>query len=137
MGDGFGSLAWNADLGWWSGAGEVAPGHRIDVHVEAPNDLAEMRAAIARAGPAWERLRTAQPSVRASVAAQLTDAHNRYCDPKVTPEQFAARLRLLSALFQASRSLELVYTDGLLFGSHWIVVPIAPDGSVGEALEAG
>jgi hypothetical protein len=46
-------------------------------------------------------------------------------------------LRLLSALFQVSGEMELVYADGMLFGGHWIVVPIAPDGSVGEALEAG
>jgi hypothetical protein len=139
MGDAFGSLAWIADLGWWSGVGEVTPGHRIDLHAEAPNDLAQMRAVIARAGPAWERLRAAEPSVRASVAGQLTDAHNAYCDPQdeVAPEQFAARLRLLSALFQASGAMELVYADGMLFGGHWIVVPIAPDGSVGEAVETG
>jgi hypothetical protein len=27
MDDAFVSLAWNADLGWWSGPAEVAPGH--------------------------------------------------------------------------------------------------------------
>jgi hypothetical protein len=139
MGGALGSLAWDADLGWWSGAAEVASGHRIDVYVDAANDWTQMRAAVARAGPAWEWLRAAEPSVRASVAAQLTDAHNGFCDPEdeVTPEQFAERLRLLSARFEASGATELVYADGMLLGGHWIVVRIAPDGSVGEVVEAG
>ena len=139
MGDAFGSLAWNADLDWWSGAADVAPGHRIDLHVEAANDPAALRAAVTRAGLAWERLWVAEPSVRAAVAGQMTDAHNGYCDPadEVTPEQFAERLRLLSARFEASGAVELVYADGMLFGGHWIVVPVSPDGSVGEASEAG
>jgi hypothetical protein len=139
MGDTFGALAWNPRLDWWSCAAEFAPGHCIDLHVEAANDPAAMRAAVARAEPVWERLRAAEPSVRAAVAGQLTDAHNEFCDPadEVTREQFAARLRLLSARFQASGSLELVYSDGMLLGGHWIVVPVGADGSVGEAVEAG
>jgi hypothetical protein len=90
-------------------------------------------------GRRWERLRAAEPSVRAAVAAQMTDAHNDYCNPEdeVTALQFADRLRLLSAKFEASGALELVYADGMLFGGHWIIVPIAADGSVGEASEAG
>ena len=81
MGDAFGSLAWNADLHWWSGAADVAPGPRIDLHVEAANDPAALRAAVTRA--------------------------------------------------------ELVYADGMLFGGHWIIVPVGADGTVGEASEAG
>src|SRR5262249_46360330 len=98
-----------------------------------------LRAAVARSEPGWERLRAAEPSVRAAVAAQMTEAHNRYCDPEdeITPEQFAERLRLLSALFEASGSVKLVYADGMLFGGHWIVVPISADGRVGPASEAG
>ncbi len=77
--------------------------------------------------------------MRMAVAGQLTEAHNAFCDPAdaVTPEQFAARLRLLSARFQPSGMVELVYSDGMLFGGHWIVAPIAPDKSVGEVIEAG
>ena len=69
----------------------------------------------------------------------MTDAHNAHCDPEdeVTPEQFAHRLRLLSAKFQASAAVELVYTDGMLFGGHWINVAVGADGSVGEASELG
>lgn len=139
MADAFGSLTWNADLGWWSGTAEVAPGYRVDLHVEAANEPAQLRAAIARAGPAWERLRVAEPSVRAAVAGQMTDAYNGYCDPEneVTPEQFAGRLRLLSARFEASGATELVYADGMLFGGHWIIVPVGAEGTVGEASEAG
>jgi len=139
MDDAFGSLAWNSRLDWWSGTAEVAPGHRIDLHVEAANDPAAVRAAIARAEPAWGRLRAVEPSIRASVASQLTDAHNGFCDPEdeVTPDEFASRLRLLSARFKASGATELVFADGMLFGGHWIVVPVAADGSVGEAVEAG
>ena len=139
MGDAFGSLVWNADLDWWSGAADVAPGHRIDLHVEAANDPAALRAAVTRAELAWERLRVAEPSVRAAVAGQMADAHNGYCDPadEVTPEQFADRLRLLSAKFEAFGTVELVYADGMLFGGHWIIVPVGADGTVGEASEAG
>jgi hypothetical protein len=139
MGGVFGALAWNPRLDWWSGTAAFAPGHRIDLHVEAAKDQAAMRAAVARAEPAWERLRDTEPSVRAAVAGQLTDAHNRYCDPEdeVTEAQFAGRLRLLSAKFGASGGAELVYADGMLFGGHWIVVPISADGAVGEAAEAG
>ena len=139
MGDVFGSLAWNADLDWWSGTAEVSPCHRIDLHVEAANDPAALRVAVTQAWPAWDRLRAAEPSVRAAVAGQMTDAHNGYCDPadEVTPEQFADRLRLLSARFEASRAVELVYADGMLFGGHWIIVPVGADGTVGEASEAG
>jgi hypothetical protein len=137
--DAFVSLNWNADLGWWSGAAELRRGHRIDLHLEAANDPVQLRVAVARAGPAWARLLAAEPSVRAEVAGQLTDAHNDYCDPEdeVTPEQFVDRLRLLSAKFEASGETELVYADGMLFGGHWIIVPMRADGSVGEASEAG
>jgi hypothetical protein len=139
MGDDFGALAWNPQLDWWSGATEFAPGHRIDLHLEAANDPAAMRAAVARAEPTWVRLRATEPSVRVAVADQLTEAHNEFCDPadELTPEQFAARLRLLSAKFEASGAVELVYSDGMLLGGHWIVVPVGPDGKVGEAVEAG
>ncbi len=139
MVDAFGSLAWNPNLSWWSGAAEIAPGQRIDLHVEAANDPAALRAAVARAKPAWVRLQATEPAVRAAVAGQMTAAHNDSCDPadEVTPEQFADRLRLLSASFEASGAVELVYADGILFGGHWIVVPVGPDGSVGEASEAG
>ncbi|HEY8176276.1 MAG TPA: DUF2262 domain-containing protein, partial [Gemmatimonadaceae bacterium] len=114
-------------------------GHPIDVHVDAANDLAEMSAAAAQAEAAWQRLRVAEPSVRAAVAQQMTNAHNEYCDPEdeVTPEQFAERLRLLSARFEGSGTMELVYADGMLFGGHSIIVPVDADGRVGEASEAG
>jgi hypothetical protein len=139
MGDDFGSLAWNADLGWWSGSTDVSQGHRIDLHIEAANDQAAMREAAERARPMWGRLRVAEPSIRATVASQMTIAHNDYCDPddEVTPEQFADRLRLLSAKFEESGAVELVYSDGLLFGGHWIIVPVGKDGTLGEASEAG
>ena len=139
MDDAFGSLAWNADLDWWSGVAEVAAGHLIDLLVQAANHPAELRAAVARAAPVWERLRAAEPSVRAVVAGQMTDAHNDYCDPEdeVTEEQFRDRLRLKSALFEAVGTVELTYGDDGLFGGHWIIVPVATDGTVGEATEAG
>lgn len=118
MGDTFGSLAWNADLNWWSGAVEVAPGHRIDLHVQATDEPAELRDAVARATSACGRLRATEPAVRAEVAAQMVGAHNDLCDPEdeVTEEQFAERLRLRSALFESAGTVELTYTDGGLFG---------------------
>ena len=127
------------DLGWWTGVAELAPGHSIDIHVEADNDAALLASAVARAEPAWERLRGTEPSVRAAVAEQMTGTHNDLCDPadEVTPEQFAERLQLLSAKFEASGETELVYFDGMLFGGHHLIVPVAPDGTVGEASEAG
>ena len=139
MGDAFGSLAWNADLDWWSGVAEIATGHRIDVHVQAANDPAALQAAVELAGPALGRLKTAEPGVRAAVAGQMTEAHNGYCDPEdeVTEEQFAGRVRLLSAVFEAAGGLELCYHDGMLFGGHRLIVPVGVDGSVGEASEAG
>ena len=36
-----------------------------------------------------------------------------------------------------TKSVELTYADGGLFGGHWIVVTVAADGTVGEASEAG
>lgn len=139
MSDAFESLAWNADLDWWSGAVEFGPGHRIDLHVQAANEPAELRAAAARATSAWERLRATEPDIRATVATQMTEAHNDYCEPEdeITEEQFADRLRLKSVLFEAAGTVELTYADGGLFGGHWIIVPVAADGSVGEASEAG
>jgi len=135
----FDSLTWNPALNWWTGVAEVAPGHRIDLHVESANEPAALEAAVARSKPAWECLRAAEKAVRAAVAGQMTEAHNGYCDPEdqVTPEQFANRLRLLSARFELSGSVERVYADGMLFGGHWIVVPIGADGTVGQASEAG
>ena len=137
MGDGFGSLAWNADLDWWSGAAEIAPGQRIDIHVQAANNPAELHADIVRAGRSWDWLRSHEPAVRTAVAGQMTEAHNGYCDPEddVTEHQFAERLRLNSALFESDGTVELTYADGGLFGGHWIIVPIAADGTVGEASE--
>ena len=139
MDDAFSNLVWNADLAWWSGSAEVAPGHRIDLHVQAANDPAALRVAVERACPAWERLKVAESDVRAKVASQMTDAHNEYCNPEdeVTKEQFAERLRLLSVVFETAGSLELCYHDGMLFGGHWLIVPIAEDGSLGEVSEAG
>jgi hypothetical protein len=139
MADVFGSLKWNADLGWWSGFAEVAPGHRLDLHVQAANEPAELRAAVERSVPVWERLRLTESAVRAAVADQTTEAHNRYCNPEdeATPEQFAGQLRLLSALFEPGGALELCYHGGILLGGHWIIVPVAADGTVGEASEAG
>ncbi len=69
----------------------------------------------------------------------MVEAHNDNCDPEdeVTPKQFADRLRLLSVLFEPAGAIELSYHDGLLFGGHWIVVPVGEDGTVGEASEAG
>ena len=140
MDDVFGTLAWNPHLDWWSGAADVAPGHRIDLHVEAANDPAAMRAAVNRAKPAWARLQATEPSVRTAVADQLTDAHNEFCDPadEFTPEQFAARLCVCCRLGSEPPpgAVELVYSDGMLLGGHWIVVPVGLDGSVGEAVEA-
>ncbi len=139
MGDAFGSLTWDADMGWWSGSAQVATGYRVDLHVEAANNPAELRTAIARAKPAWKQLLASEQAIRAVVASQMVEAHNSFCDPEaeVTPEQFAERLKLLSARFETSGSIELVYSDGMLFGGHWIIVPIGADGSVGEAFEAG
>ena len=139
MAEAFVSLTWNADLDWWSGAADIAPGHRIDLHVEAANDPATVWAAVAQAGPVWERLRGVESAVRAAVAGQMTAAHNEFCAPEdeVTEGQFADRMRLLSVKFEASGGVELVYADGMLLGGHWLIVPVAPDGSVGEAVEAG
>jgi hypothetical protein len=135
----FDSLAWNPDLNWWSGDADIAPGHRIALHVDARNDLQEIQIAVAQAAPAWERLLATEPLIRAAVANQMTAAHNDFCDPadEVTEQQFAARLRLLSARFETSGSTELVYHDGGLFGGHHIIVPVAADASVGEASESG
>jgi hypothetical protein len=134
-----GSLEWNADLGWWSGSGDLAPGHQVDLHVQAPNENAELRSAVERAGPAWERFRASEPLVRAAVADQMVEAHNDYCEPEdeVTSEQFAAQFRLLSVLFEPTGGIELCYHDGLLFGGHRIIVPLSEDGQVGQACEAG
>jgi hypothetical protein len=139
VGEAFRMLAWNSDLAWWSGAAEVAPGHCIDLHVQVANDLAALRAAVELAGPAWERLRATEPDVRAAIAGQMVEAHNGYCAPEdeVTPEQFAERLRLLSLVFDSAGTMELCYHDGMLFGGHWIIVPVAADGSIGVASEAG
>src|SRR5262245_17646539 len=105
------TLSWDADLGWWSGRAEVAPGYAIDVHVQAANDPTLLLAAVEQAGPGWTRLRAAEPSVRATVAEQMVEARNRYCkrEDRVTPEEFAGRLRLLSALFEPDSTVELCY----------------------------
>lgn len=139
MDEAFGSLAWDDRLDWWTGATEFAPGHRIDLHVEAPNDPSALRAAAERAEPAWVRLRGDDAAVRAAVAGQMTAAHNEFCAPddEVTVGQFADRLRLLSAKFEVAGTVELVYADGMLLGGHWIIVPVGVDGAVGEAFEAG
>jgi hypothetical protein len=44
----------------------------------------------------------------------------QYCDAEdeVSPEQFAGRLRLLSALCETAGTVELCYDDGMLFGGH-------------------
>ena len=78
MSDAFNSLEWNAELGWWSATAEIAPGHRIDLHVQAAHDPAHLRTAVERSVPMWERLRLIEPGVRSAVADQLTEAHNRY-----------------------------------------------------------
>jgi hypothetical protein len=137
--DPFGSLAWNTDLGWWSGRAEIRPGHPIDVHVQAAHVPAALRRAVERACPVWEQLLAAESSVREAVAGQMVEAHNDYCNPEdeVTAEQFAGRLRLLSVLFDMAGTVELCYDDDMLFGGHWILVPIGADGSVGEVAEAG
>jgi hypothetical protein len=135
----FDSLAWDADLNWWKGVADLAPGRRIDLHVQAPNDPRELASAVARAAPEWQRFVVAEPSIRAAVASQMTEAHNDFCNPEdvVTEQQFAERLELLSILFETSGSIELVYFDGMLFGGHHIIVPVGTDGTVGEAWEAG
>src|SRR5690606_16561809 len=98
MGEVFGPLAWNPDLAWWSGSAEVAPGHRVDLFIQAGNEPDALRAAVERAVPGWDRLRAVEPAVRVAVSEQMTDAHNALCDPEdeVTVEQFAGRLQLLS-----------------------------------------
>lgn len=139
MGEAFEALAWDDRLEWWKGPAEFAPGRRIELHVEASNDPTALEAAVARARPVWDRLQAAEPAVRAAVASQLTAAHNAYCAPEdeVTELQFAERMRLLSVKFEAAGGVELVFADRTLLGGHWIVVPVSPDGSVGEAVEAG
>jgi hypothetical protein len=139
MGDVFSALAWNSKLEWWSGAADVAPDRRINLHVEAANDPKSLQSAIIHSLPAWEWLKSSESAVRAAVADQLTDARNEFCDPadEVTPDQFADRMKLLSARFQTAGSVELVYSDGMLLGGHWIIVPIGPDRTIGEAFEAG
>ncbi len=139
MSKAFEAMGWDDELGWWSGAAEVAPGHRIDLHVECANDPASLSDAVVRVRPAWERLRSGEPAVRAEVAGQMAGPHNEFCDPadEVTEAQFAVRLSLLSAKFESAGTVELVYADGMLLGGHWIIVPVAADGSVGEAFEAG
>jgi hypothetical protein len=139
MNDVFASLEWNPDLNWWSGYAEIVPGHGIDLHVQAAHDPAALRVAVEWATTAWRRLQSDEPSVRRAVAAQMIEAHNDHCNPEdeVTSEQFAARLRLKSVLFEVSRSIELCYDDGMLFGGHWVLVPIGEDGTVGEVWEAG
>lgn len=139
MGEAFGALAWDDHLGWWKGAAEFAPGRRIGVHVEANNDPAALQAAVARAGPLWDRLRALELSVRAAVVSQLTAAHNEFCAPEdeVTEAQFAERMRPLSVKFEVAGGVEVVFADRTLLGGHWIVVPVGPDGTVGEAITAG
>jgi hypothetical protein len=133
----FDSLAWNDDLSWWTTSAELPPGHRIDLHVQAPNDREMLRSSAARATPDWERLVRSEPSIRATVASQMTPGHNDFCNPEdvVTESQFAERMELLSVLFEASGSTELVYFDGYLFGGHHIIVPVSSDGVVGEAMD--
>jgi hypothetical protein len=139
MGEAFGALAWDDHLEWWKGAAQFGAGRRIDLHIEAANDPAALRAAVARALPEWDRLRASEPMVRAVVAGQLTAAHNEFCDTEdeVTEAQFAERMRLLSVKFEAAGGAELVFADRSLLGGHWVIVPVGADGSVGEAHEAG
>lgn len=139
MGEIFGSLAWDDNLDWWKGSAEFESDHRIDLHIEASNDQISLRRAVERASRRWNWLVAREDIVRAKVAGQLTKAHNEFCasEDEVTEERFARRLRLLSAKFEVSGGLELVYFDGMLLGGHWIVVPIGADDSVGEAFEAG
>jgi hypothetical protein len=139
MNDVFASLEWNPDLDWWSGHAEIVPGYGIDLHVQAARDPAALRVAIEWATTAWRRLQSDESSVRRAVAARMIEAHNDHCNPEdeVTSEQFAARLRLKSVLFEVSRSVELCYDDGMLFGGHWVLVRIGEDGTMGEVLEAG
>lgn len=135
----FQSLQWNPNLDWWSGRADLTPDHAIDIHLEATNDPIALEAVVAKAMPAWARLRSTEPSIRDVVANQWTAAHNDNCDPddEVTAEQFARGLRLLSAKFEPSGAIELVYDDGMLLGGHWIVMSVAPDGTLGMASEAG
>lgn len=118
---------------------EFTPGHQIELHVEAPQDSASLQAAVTKARPQWEWLLKTEAAVRAAVASQLTEAHNEYCDPEdeVSEEQFAGRLRLLSAKFEEAGTLELSYLDGMFFGGHWIIVPVGADGAIGTAYETG
>jgi hypothetical protein len=139
MSDVFDSLTWkDAVRSWWVAA-EIETGHHVDLYVSASTDLASLSNAVRLADSAWTRLKNTESLVRASVAQQLTAAHNDYCDPadEVTEEQFAARIRLLSVEFQTDGGLDLCYHDSMLFGGHWLIVPVSADGTVGEAFEAG
>jgi hypothetical protein len=135
----FDHLKWNPNLGWWSGSTEFSPGRRIDIHVEADNSPSMLRDRVKQADQAWVMLRTTESSIRQAIAEQLVESHNQFCDPEdeVSSDQFADRVRLLSVRFMSSGALELVYMEEGLLGGHWIIVPIGPDGEIGEVSEAG
>ena len=69
MDDTFHSLAWNADLGWWSGnTGVPAPGHRIDFctfQADQSYRWTRRTPPVDWSATSGARLRAAEPSVRA------------------------------------------------------------------------
>jgi hypothetical protein len=125
---------WDSELEMWSGKAEVALGHRIGIHIMATSDPADLRRAVERSRAGFEWLLASERNVRDTITLHLIDTHNGNRDPEdqVTPDGFADRLRLESAVFEPGGTIELCYKDGWLFGGHWVVVTIDGDRNIGQ-----
>ncbi len=123
----FGTLTWDAELGWWAGRAELSPGYGLRVYIESVVEAGEARGEdLERARSLWAVLCGTERTLRLKAAEEMF--WGMYCDwrqgvdppaPELDLHGFVEAFRLQSVTFWGEEGAELYLDDALeVFGGH-------------------
>jgi hypothetical protein len=139
-----GKLTWNAELDWWEGKAEVAPGHPIRFSITLEEDeegkgTADLQETLVKAHGVLAFLREHEEEARIVAADELLEIYNAEWNENapLEEEDFIGRLILDDVNITPSGRAELYYRDEGLFAGYAVVVNIDADGNFADADIAG
>ena len=123
-----GTVLWSDDLSVWQGGILFAPDQKISVMLETLEADPQNTIACGEAWITWAKKHEAD--IRAYAAHQMTDLAEDWRDDdeepdEITPETFAARIRLSEWSMGADGSAQFWYDDDEIFAGHVVVVSVS------------
>gem|GEM_PF-3589668 len=132
----FGALVWESEYNWWSSTVEITPGRRVKIGVCGKRD--NPAKVIGQAKILFLTIRGNERELREFAAIKLLDLSQEWNEgPEITRSDFIKKISIEAVTFYEEGGAEVYYNDGELFAGHTIIVRVAKDGKLKDALLGG